>query len=129
MRMANKIVALLLLPMFLVSAPVFAQQARVVDASAMDQALAAKAASESAQRELVRRVLDRDDVRAMAARMGLSVEQADSAVAGLSGQELGTLAQHASAVEDAALAGGANTVVISVTTLLLILIIVILLAS
>jgi len=129
MRTMNKAVALLLLPMFLVSSPAFAQQARVVDASAMDQALAAKAESESAQRELVRRVLDRSDVRAMAARMGLSVEQAASAVATLSGPELGTLAQHAQAAEAATLAGEANVVVISVTTLLLILIIVILLAS
>ena len=129
MRTMNKAVALLLLPMFLVSSPAFAQQARVVDASAMDQALAAKAESESAQREVVRRVLDRADVRAMAARMGLSVEQANSAVATLSGPELGTLAQHAQAAEAATLAGEANVVVISLTTLLLILIIVILLVK
>ena len=38
------------------------------------------------------------------------------------------LAQHAGAVEAAALAGGSNTIVISLTTLLLIVIIVILLA-
>jgi len=129
MRTMNKAVALLLLTMFLVSSPAFAQQARVVDASAMDQALAAKADSESAQREVVRRVLNRSDVRAMAARLGLSVEQAGSAVATLSGPELGTLAQHAQAAEAATLAGEASVVVISVTTLLLILIIVILLAS
>ena len=129
MRTMNKAVALLLLPMFLVSSPAFAQQARVVDASAMDQALAAKAESENVQRELVRRVLDRADVRAMAARMGLSVEQATSAVATLSGPELGTLAEHAQAAEAATLAGEANVVVISLTTLLLILIIVILLVQ
>jgi len=128
MRTMNKAVALLLLPMFLVSSPAFAQQARVVDASAMDQALAAKAESESAQRDLVRRGCDRSDVRAMAARLWLSVEQADSAVATLGGPELATLAQHAQAAEAATLAGEANVVVISVTTLLLILIIVILLA-
>jgi hypothetical protein len=128
MRVTNKIVALLLLPAFLVASPVFAQQARVVDAAAMSQALAAKAESESAQRALVRRVLDRADVREMAARMGLNVEQADSAVATLSGPELGALAQHAQAVETATLAGGANTIVISLTTLLLLVIIVILLA-
>ena len=54
--------------------------------------------------------------------------EAGSAVATLSGAELDTLAQHAGAVEAAALAGGANTIVISLTTLLLIVIIVILLA-
>lgn len=128
MRLMNKAVALLLLPMFLMSSPAFAQQTRVVDAAAMGQALADKAESESAQRELVRRVLERAEVREMAERLGLSVEQADSAVATLSGAELGALAQHAGAVEAAGLAGGANTLVISVTTLLLILIIVILLA-
>jgi hypothetical protein len=129
MRIANKIVALLLLPMFLVSSPALAQQARVVDADAMNQALAGKAESESAQRELVRRVLDRADVREMAARLGLSIERADSAVATLSGADLAALAQHAGAIETEALAGGANVIVISVTTLLLLLIIVILLVK
>ena len=129
MRLTNKIVAVLLLPMFLLSSPALAQQTRVVDAAAMSQALAGKAASESAQRAVVRRVLDRTNVREMAARMGLSVEQADSAVATLSGAELGTLAQHAVAIEAEALTGGANTIVISTTTLLLILIVVILLAK
>lgn len=129
MHVMNRIVALLLLPVLLVSSPALAQQARVVDTAAMSQALAGKVESESAQREQVRRVLGRADVRDMAARMGLSVEQADSAVATLSGPELDALAQHVGAVEAGALAGGANTIVISVTTLLLLLIIVILLAN
>lgn len=129
MRFPHKVVTLCLLPVFLISSPAFAQQARVVDASALDQALADRASSERSQRDLVRRVLDRSDAREMAARFGLSVEQAGTAVATLSGAELNTLAQHASVVEANALAGGANTVVISVTTLLLLLIIVILLVK
>ncbi len=129
MRLLNKLVTLALLPMFLVSTPVLAQQPRVVDAEAMSRALAGKADVEDSQRALVKRVLDRTHVREMAARMGLSVEQAQSAVATLSGAELGVLAERAAAVETEALAGGANTVVISVTTLLLILIIVILLVK
>ena len=128
MRIPKQIVTLFLLPAFLISTPAFAQQPRVVDAALMNQALTQKAASETAQRDLVRRVLDRSDARELAARMGLTVERAGSAVQTLSGAELNTLAQHASAVEANALAGGANTVVISVTTLLLVLIIVILLA-
>lgn len=127
MRLLNKIVALVLLPLF-VSTPAFAQQPRVVDAEAMSQALAGKADSEDAQRALVRRVLDRDNVRQMAARMGLDVERAEVAVATLSGAELTVLAAHASTIETQALAGGANTIVISTTTLLLVLIVVILLA-
>jgi len=128
MAIAKKVVALLMVPMFLVSSPALAQQTRVVDSAALSAALEAKADAETSQRELVRRVLDRADVRETAARMGLEIEQADSAVATLSGAELELLAQHAGAVESAALAGGANTIVISLTTLLLLLIIVILLA-
>jgi hypothetical protein len=124
----NKLVALALLPMFLISSPALAQQARVVDDAAMSQALAGKADAEQAQRELVRRVLDRNDAREMAARLGLSVERADAAVATLGTAELTTLAGHAAGVESAALAGG-STIVISTVSLLLILIIVILLVK
>ena len=129
MQISKKIVTLFLLPVFLLSTQAFAQQSRVVDAAALSQALANQVESETAQRDLIRRVLDRSDAREMAARLGLSVEQAGSAVTTLSGAELNTLAQHAGAVEANALAGGASTVVISVTTLLLILIIVILLVK
>jgi hypothetical protein len=129
MRIPSKIVALFLLPVFLISSPAFGQQARIVSPAEMSLALAGKAAADNAQRDLVRRVLDRSDARAVAARLGLSVQQAESAVTVLSGAELNTLAQHAAAVESNTLAGGANTIVISLTTLLLILIIVILLAK
>lgn len=129
MPISKKIVALFLLPVFLVSTQAFAQQARVVDSVRLSQAIAEQAETETAQRALVSRVLDRADAREIAARFGLSVEQANSAVATLSAADLNTLAQHAGAVEAAALSGGANTVVISVTTLLLILIIVILLVD
>ena len=129
MRIVNQIVALVLIPAFLFASPAFAQQSRVVDAALMTEALANKAATETAQRDLVRRVLDRSDARDVAARLGLSVQQAGSAVDTLSGAELNTLAQHAAAVEAGALAGGSQTVVISLTTLLLVLIIVILLVK
>lgn len=128
MRITNTIVALLL-PISLVATPVLAQQAQVVDPAALSQALAAKSEQQDAQRDQVRRVLARADVREMASSMGLSVAQANAAVLTLSDVELGSLAQHAAAVEAASLSGGANTVVISVTTLLLVLIIVILLVK
>ena len=128
MHLMNKLVALLLVPAFLVTSSAFAQT-RVVDSAAMSQAQASRADTEIAQRELVRRVLDRDDVRQVAGRLGLNVADASSAVGTLSGPELSMVAQHASAVETAALAGGANTIAISVTTLLLIIIIVILLVK
>ena len=129
MRLMNKIAALTLIPMFLLSSPALAGQHRIVDAAAMDQALAGKAETERAQRDAVQRVLDRDDVRQMAASMGLSVADARGAVATLSGAELGSLAAQAGAVEGAALSGGANTITISLTVALLLLIIVILLVK
>lgn len=127
MHFTHRIVALLLASTFVVT-PALAQQASIVDASAMSQALALKADTEAAQRALVLRTLDRQDAREMAATQGLDLRDATAAVATLSGAELATLAQHAAGVEAAALAGGANTVVISVTTLLLIIIIIILLS-
>jgi hypothetical protein len=129
MRITLKPVAVLLLPILLVSSTAFAgQQSRIVDADALRQALAAHAGTEQDQRDAVRRVLDRDDVRQLADRMGLDVAQASAAVGTLTGGDLADAAERAATVE-AALTGGAPTVVISVTTLLLILIIVILLAD
>jgi len=129
MQLSQKVVALFLIPVLLSSTQAFAQQARVVDSFALSQALAQKADAETSQRELVRRVLDRSDAREIAGRFGLTLQQADSAIATLSAADLNTLAQHAGAVEANTLAGGASTVVISTTTLLLVLIIVILLAN
>lgn len=129
MRLMNKIAALTLIPMFLLSSPALAEQRRIVDAAAMDQALAGKAETERTQRDAVQRVLDRDDVRQVAASMGLSVADARGAVATLSGAELGSLAAQAGAVEAAALSGGVSNITISLTAALLILIIVILLVK
>ena len=128
MHPVNKIAAVVLLPaMLLVSSPAFAQQVHVVDSAAMSRALAQKADADAAKRASVRRVLDRADVRQMAARMGLSVERAQAAVATLTNTELNEVARYARDVESAAMAGGASTIVISTTTVILVLLIVILL--
>jgi len=128
MRISFKSVAVLMIPVLLLAAPAFAQQARVVDPAALQQAIADKVAGDEAQRATVRRVLDRDDVRQLASRLGLDVQRASTAVGTLSGSDLQQASQYAGDLE-ASLAGGATTVVISLTTLLLILIIVILLAN
>jgi hypothetical protein len=129
MRITLKPVAVLLLPILLVSTTAFAgQQSRVVDGAALRQALAAHVGAEQDQREAVRRVLGRDDVRQVADRMGLDLAQASAAVGTLSGTDLTEATERAGALE-ASLVGGQNRIVISVTTLLLILIIVILLAK
>lgn len=129
MRLTNRILAIVLAAVFAAATPAFAQQGSIVDQATLSQALAGQAHAEDAQRAQVRRVLQRDDVRAMAHRMGLDLARADSAIAALSGAELDTLAQQARSVEGTTLAGGANTIVISTTTLLLVIIIIILLAK
>lgn len=123
-----QLVAVLLVPALLVFAPAFAQQSQIADTATRQLVLAGQAEREDAQRATVRRVLDRSDVRQLAATMALDVSDASSAVATLSGTDLAAAAQRAQAVETA-LAGGSSTDVISTTTLLLVLIIVILIAQ
>lgn len=127
MRITLKPVAVMLLPVFLAASPAFAQQARVVGTADLHQALVERTAAEEAQRAQVQRVLDRTEVQQLAARMGLDLADARTAVGTLSGQQLADVAARASAA-DVALAGGASTVVISTTTLLLVIIIVVLLS-
>lgn len=111
------------------SSTVMAQQRHVVDPAAMRQAVAAQAATDQQNRDVVLRVLRQSQVRDVAERLGLNVTRAEGAVSTMSSAELAELAVPARAA-DAELAGGASrTIVISTTTLLLIIIIVILLAN
>lgn len=128
MRSHVKTTAALLLPVMLCSTPAFAQQARVADPTVLRQALQNHAAAESAERAQIDRLLARDDVAQLAARLGLDLRDARAAVPGLSGTHLAIASARAEAL-DVALAGGQATIVISLTTLLLVLIIVILLAD
>jgi hypothetical protein len=98
-----------------------------VGSSDLDAALAASANQEDAAREQVRALLDREEVRTLAAAAGLDLRRADAAVAALDGEELELVAQHAAAADDA-LAGG-QTITISLVAALLIIIIIILLVD
>jgi len=110
------------------SSTAMAQQRHVVDPADMRQAVAAQAATDQQNRDVVLRVLRQSQVREVAQRLGLSVKRAESAVSTMSSAELAELAVPARAA-DADLAGGNRTIIISTTTLLLIIIIVILLAN
>ncbi len=92
----------------------------------MRQVIANQAVIDQQNREAVLGVLSHSQARDVAARLGLSLTDAERAVATLSGAELAGLAGTARAA-DMQLAGGYNTIVISMTTLLLIVIIIILL--
>jgi sugar diacid utilization regulator len=110
----------------LVTSPAWAQQ-HVVDSTLLQQAIAEQRALDDVNRQMIERVLVRPDVQAVAARMGVDIKDARTAIAGISGDELAAIASTAKAVD---LAGGQGpTVTISLVVLLLVIIIVILLAD
>ena len=104
-----------------------AQQRHVADPALMRQAIATQALTDQQNRDAVIGVLQRSEVRDLAARLGLNVTRAETAVSTLGSAELASLAEQAR-VAEAQLAGGSQTIVIGTTTLLLIIIIIILLS-
>lgn len=129
MRSLRKLTALALTGVFLAaSAPVTAATTEhVVSASDIQRALRQETLAD-AQRVTILGLLQRQELRELAARSGLDMRSAESAVRTLEGEELKHLAQYASDAERD-LAGGAQTITISLVALLLIIIIVILLVK
>lgn len=109
----------------LIVAPAVQAQDHVIGRSALDKAVQQRVSQEQADRQVILSLLQRQDVREIAAKAGLSVEKAQTAVTMLHGKDLQQAAQQARQVQDN-LAGGASTVVISTTTIILVLLIVIL---
>jgi hypothetical protein len=125
-RFARALVVLAVACGLVQAAPVLAAQS-VVSRADLDQALAARRASDESARATIHALLARDEVKALAHRAGLDLRRADAAVATLDGDELRTLSVQAAAA-DASLAGG-QTIQISLVAALLIIIIVILLVT
>ena len=99
--------------------------------AAIDQALAERAATADADRQVIRNVLSRSEVKDVAGRMGVDIERLQAGVGVLNADQLAQVAAQARQV-DQNLAGGATTVVITTTTIiiaLLIIIIIVLLAD
>ena len=124
MRIVRRSLAVILAVLFM--APVASAQNHVIGKSALDQAVQQRVSRDQADREAILSVLQRAEVRAVAARAGLSVEKAQAAVSALQGEDLQQAAAQARQVQDN-LAGGASTVVISTTTIIIILLLVIIL--
>lgn len=111
---------------FLMMAPVAsAQQQHAVRQSALDEAVQARVARQQADRDSIKSLLRRAEVREIAERSGLSLVKAEAAVSLLQDDELRELAQQARQAEND-LAGGASTIVISTTTIIIVLLIIIL---
>jgi hypothetical protein len=107
-----------------VAAPA-ARAQHVLDRGALEQAVKARVGQQQADRDAIRALLARSEVREIAARAGLSLDKADAAVAMLEGDDLRELASHARQVQND-LAGGASTITISTTTIIIVLLVVIL---
>lgn len=102
------------------------QSTHVASQAVLDAAIQQHVDDTTAQRAAVLRVLDRNEVKTVAGRLGIDLTTASTAVSSLSGDDLKAAATEAQQVEQA-LAGGASTVVISTTTIIIALLVIILL--
>lgn len=105
----------------------WAQQTHVINKSALDQAVQQRVSQDEADREALRTFLANPAVKRVAAKAGLPLEKASTAVSTLQGDELRQAASRARSVNQD-LAGGA-TVVITTTTIILILLVIILIVA
>ena len=109
----------------LIMAPMASAQSHVIGKNALDQAVQERVSRDQADRDAILTLLQRAEVRDVAAKAGISLEKATAAVTTLQGDDLREVASHARQVNNE-LAGGASTIVISTTTIIIILLIVIL---
>ena len=109
----------------LLVAPAAQAQTHVIQKSALAQAIQERVSQDQADREAIASLLQRAEVRHIAAKAGLSLETAKAAVSTLEGQLLRDLATQARQANND-LAGGASTIVISTTTVIIVLLIIIL---
>lgn len=109
----------------LIMAPAASAQSHVIGKNALDKAVQERVARDQADRDAILELLQRTEVREIAAKAGVSLEKATVAVATLQGDDLREVASHARQINND-LAGGASTVVISTTTIIILLLIVIL---
>lgn len=107
------------------SLPVSAQQ-HVADQATLDQVIADHVRQKHDDREVIRRVLEIQQVREVAEGAGLDLKRAETAVATLDDAEVSLIAAQARAANDV-LSGGQSTVTISTTVIIIGLLVLILL--
>lgn len=122
MRMVRRVLAVCLA--ILIVAPSAGAQDHVIGISALEKAVQQRVSREQADREVILSLLQRQDVRDIAGKAGLSVDKARTAVSMLQGNDLQQIAQQARAVQDD-IAGGGN-VTVSTTTIIIVLLLLIL---
>lgn len=99
--------------------------AHVVTEDDLRAAATAEADRDAADRALLQRLLEREDVREIAGKAGLDVERAQEAVPQLDDEEVQRLAAMATDVEDQP-AGGQTTITITSTAIIIALLVIIL---
>lgn len=124
MRTLASIVAVVV-TVLAMGSPASAQTSHAAPQSAIDAALQQHTASEAADRDTVRRLLDRPEVQAIAGDIGLDLRQAKDAVGTLDATELAGLAAQARQAEEG-LAGGQSRITISTTLIIIALLVLIL---
>jgi hypothetical protein len=122
MRLVRRFLAMCLA--ILIMAPAAGAQEHVIGNSALDQAVQRRVSQERADREVILSLLQRQDVRDIAGKAGLSIDTAQTAVSILQGKDLEQVAQQARVAQDN-LAGGGN-VTVSTTTIIIVLLLIIL---
>lgn len=124
MQVARNILVVFLSTGLVLPVTVRAQQPSMVDQATLDRAIAAHVQRSDTDRRTIRGLLERQQVREIADRVGIDIKRAEAAVATMDGRELRQLAEHVRAVEDS-LAGG-SSVTLSTTTIIIGLLILIL---
>ncbi len=123
MKIVRRFLAVCLAVLFM--APIASAQDHVIGQSALDKAVQQRVSQDQADREAITSLLQRSEVRDIAAKAGITLDKAQAAVSTLQGKDLQQAAQQARQVQND-LAGGANTIVISTTTIIIVLLLVIL---
>lgn len=98
--------------------PAYAQAPHTASQSTLDAVVQQHVSAAQADRETVIRLLDRPDIQALAAEIGLDLRHAQNAIRTLDGQHLADLASQARQVEQA-LAGGQSSITISTTMIII----------
>jgi hypothetical protein len=122
MRIVRQSLAVLLAALLI--APAAQAQTHVIDKSALSQAVQERVNQDQADRDAIVSLLQRQEVKQIAAQAGLSLQKAEAAVSTLNGQDLRDLAAQSRQVQND-LAGGSN-IVISTTTIIIVLLVIIL---
>src|SRR5688572_21115356 len=98
MRIVRQTLAMLLATLLM--APAAQAQTHVIDKSALSQAVQQRVTQDQADRDAIRSMLQRPEVKQIASQAGLSLQKAEAAVATLSGEDLRDLASQSRQVQN-----------------------------